>query len=251
MNKIKLILGPCGIENEYNYLAIADILYNEFQHDNRFDFYYKASFDKANRTSVQGERGVGIDEAVKLFHKVKTIYPDIKLCTDIHETWQASLLTGLIDLCQIPAFLCKQTDLLAAASKYFGNVSIKKGQWVHPKTMCLGIDKLSLPKENIWLIERGTQMGYEQLVVDFGAVDIMKETFSEVILDCTHSTQRRKENGFTGGDPKLSERYIKIAPTMGYTGIFAEVHINPDESVSDKDSIMEIHQAIDFIKSIK
>ena len=249
MNKFKLILGPCGIEHRSNYFEIGKRLFNEYGTTESVDFYYKASFDKANRTSIQGERGVGLAEAIELFQEIKETYPSILLCTDIHECWQAERLSGIIDLCQIPAFLCKQTDLLIAATENFDKVSIKKGQWVAPKTMCLGLDKMNQDCD-IWAIERGSQFGYEQLIVDFGAVDIMKESFDEVVFDCTHSTQRRKSNGFTGGDPELSQRYIKIAKTMGYTGIFAEVHPRPEESVSDKDSIMEIEEAIKCINSI-
>lgn len=233
-NKI-YIIGSCSIENEEFYLSQAKEI---SKYMDGKDWYYKGSFDKANRSSIHGERGPGIEEAIRLFKKVKEENPGIKLTTDVHEVWQVEKLAGLIDCIQIPAFLCRQTDLLVECAKHFDIVNIKKGQWMSPQNMIKGVDKIkeTNPNAEAWITERGTQFGYTQLIVDFGAVDILKEHFDEVILDCTHSTQRLKSNGRTGGCSEMAVKYWKVADIFNYDGVFVETHPNPAEATSDMDS---------------
>lgn len=235
MNNKTYIIGSCSIENKEFYISQLDKLIPLMEGK---DWYYKGSFDKANRTSIKGERGPGLDESLEIFRYVKETYPNIKLTTDIHEINQIEKLIGLIDCIQIPAFLCRQTDLIVESAKSFNIVNIKKGQWMSPQNMVKGIDKIKEANPNCeaWITERGSQFGYSQLIVDFGSVDYMKKYFDKVILDCTHSTQRLKENGRTGGDSDLAIKYWKSSDIFGYDGVFAETHPNPIEAVSDMDS---------------
>lgn len=206
------------------------------------DWIYKGSFDKANRSSIEGERGPGLEESIEIWKAIKQEFPDIRLTTDIHEVHQIEQVAPYIDVIQIPAFLCRQTDLLVESAKHFDVVNIKKGQWMSPQNMVKGVDKIknTNPDAEAWITERGTQFGYGQLIVDFGAVEILEQFYDKVILDCTHSTQRLKPNGRTGGDSTLAQKYFKAAPIFGYTGIFAETHPNPPASYSDMDSQIQI-----------
>lgn len=241
------ILGSCSIENKDFYLSQAKKLLPYMKGK---DWYYKGSFDKANRSSISGDRGPGLEEAIDIFQEIKEIYPKIKLTTDVHETWQVEKLAGLIDCVQIPAFLCRQTDLLVAAAENFDIVNIKKGQWMSPQNMIKGVDKIkkSNPNCEAWVTERGSQFGYGQLIVDFGAVEILKESYDKVILDCTHSTQRLKSNGRTGGSSELAIKYWKVADIFEYDGVFAETHPQPEDAVSDMDSQIPFDKMEDLLK---
>jgi 2-dehydro-3-deoxyphosphooctonate aldolase (KDO 8-P synthase) len=242
------ILGSCSIETEELYNNIAKELIPLM---NGEDWFYKASFDKANRSSIDGKRGPGLEESIGIFERFKKDNPQIRITTDLHEVWQVEKLAGLIDCIQIPAFLCRQTDLLVECAKNFPIVNIKKGQWMSPQNMVKGVDKIKNvnPNAEAWITERGTQFGYSQLIVDFGAVDVLKEHYDKVILDCTHSTQRLKPNGRTGGDHKLAERYFKVADIFGYDGIFAETHPNPIEAYSDGDSQIPLTKMKKLLKN--
>lgn len=227
------ILGPCSMECEENYLLCADKLSELMEGRN---WYYKASFDKANRTALVGKRGPGLNKGLNLLDKVKNKHSNLKLTTDVHETWQVEPLKDLVDLCQIPAFLCRQTDLLAASGEHFNEVNIKKGQWINPDSTKHFIGKVRAhnPDCEVWITERGTFFGYGQLIVDFGAAEEMAKHYDRVILDCTHSTQRKKGD-FTGGDRRLAEKYMIASLAYEYSGIFAECHPNPPEALSDGD----------------
>mgnify|MGYP006090030647 CR=1 FL=1 len=227
------ILGPCCMEDWDLYSSTAEKLMDIMGDRN---WYYKASFDKANRTAYSGGRGPGFKEGLNLVEKLKNKHPNIKLTTDVHETNQVEPVSALIDVVQIPAFLCRQTDLLYTSAAFFDIVNIKKGQWINPDSAkhMVGKVKHTNPNVEVWLTERGTQFGYSQLIVDFGAVDEIKPHFDRIILDCTHSTQRKKGD-FTGGDRELAERYFLASSIFGYNGIFAEVHPYPPSSVSDAD----------------
>lgn len=228
------ILGPCAMETKDMYLETAKYLSNIM--GNR-EWIYKSSFDKANRSSINGSRGCGYDEAIEWFKEVKSLIPGIKLTTDVHEVWQVEKLHGLIDVIQIPAFLCRQTDLLVESARYADVVNIKKGQWMSPQNMVQGIDKIKNTNPNcqVWCTERGSQFGYGQLIVDFGSVEFLNQHFDKVIFDVTHSTQRLKSNGRTGGDRDLAVKYLQTAGIFGYDGIFAECHPKPEEAFSDGD----------------
>ena len=228
------ILGPCTMETKELYLGIAKELSDLMSGKN---WIFKSSFDKANRSSIEGKRGCGYDEAIEWFKEVKRTIPGIKLTTDVHETWQIEGLRDLIDVLQIPAFLCRQTDMLTEAARNFDIVNIKKGQWMSPHNMIQGVDKIKNTNSNCqaWCTERGTQFGYGQLIVDLGSVNLLRSHFDEVIFDVTHSTQRLKENGRTGGDRELAKKYLLTSAAFGYTGLFAECHPKPEEAYSDKD----------------
>lgn len=236
------ILGPCSVQDQKTYLDIAEILVRQMKNYN--NWYYKASFDKANRTSIYGGRGPGLEESIELFYKVKEKYPNIKLTTDIHEPWQAEKLKGLIDAVQIPAFLCKQTDLLIASAENFDKVNIKKGQWVGPDTLLISVDKIKStnPNAEAWICDRGSNFGYDKLITDLTIVDELKTVYDKVILDCTHSTQRSRKVYGTQGDPILAERHFIGAPIYNYDGIFAEVHTNPKSSPSDGDCMIKVEK---------
>ena len=228
------ILGPCSMESEKLYLDEGRFL-NKIMKGR--EWYYKSSFDKANRTSIRGKRGMGLDKGIEVFKKLKEEIPDIKLTTDVHECWQVEKLKGIVDLIQIPAFLCRQTDLIAECARNFNIVNIKKGQWISPVSACKFVDKVKNVNGNCeaWMTERGSNFGYEQLIVDFGNVEMLKRSFDKIILDCTHSTQRLKD-GFNGGDRNLAEKYLFSSMIFEYDGVFAEVHPNPPKALSDMDS---------------
>lgn len=233
------IVGSCSMENEEFFLDNAYNLDNIMKNE---DWFLKGSFDKANRSSITGSRGPGLREGIKILTQIKKQIPHIKTTTDVHETYQVKELKEVVDCIQIPAFLCRQTDLLIECARYFNIINIKKGQWISPDNIVKGIDKIknTNPDAKIWLTERGTQFGYTKLLVDFSIVDFLKKYFDKVIFDCTHSTQRLKENGRTGGDSTLAERYIKAASIFNYDGVFADVHPNPSQSPSDADSQIDL-----------
>jgi len=233
MLDIVWIVGPCGMETKSLYLNTAEKLNNLMQGRN---WYYKASFDKANRSAVQGRRGPGWERGLELLAAAKEKFPDLRLTTDIHEVHQVEPLKDLIDVIQVPAFLCRQTDLLIECGKHFDIVHVKKGQWVSPENTkhFAGKIRSQNPNAQVWITDRGSNHGYEKLFVDFGAVEEMADYGDRVFLDCTHSTQQRKGD-FTGGDRELAMKYMLAATIFGYTGIFAEVHPNPSQAYSDAD----------------
>ena len=241
------IIGPCSLENyELSHKIIK--LLKPHIHDE--EFYFKGSFDKANRSSIHGERGPGLEEGIEIFQQLKKDYPELKITTDVHEISQVEKLAGIIDLIQIPAFLCRQTDLLVESARHFNKVNIKKGQWMTPENMVKGVDKLKTINSNcsVWLTERGTSFGYSKFIVDFSNVDLFKDYFDQVILDCTHSTHYIKSNGEVGGNPTLSTRYFKSAPIFGYTGVFAETHPHPQHAYSDGVYNIPLKEMINLLK---
>lgn len=240
------ITGPCSLESYTTAEKILDDIYPTMVGK---DWYFKGSFDKANRTNIEGDRGPGFAKGVSIFLRLKEKYPDVKFITDIHEVWQAKELVGIVDAIQVPAFLCKQTDIILAAAAHFDIVNIKKGQWVTPKTVVGAISKVRSvnPNAKIWVTERGTQFGYGQLLVDFGSVEYLKQHFDKVIFDVGHSTQRVKETGRNGGDYELAIKYFKAAKIFGYNGIFCEVHHDPINAISDQDSQIKTNKFINLI----
>jgi 2-dehydro-3-deoxyphosphooctonate aldolase (KDO 8-P synthase) len=213
-------------------------------------WYMKASFDKANRTSLHGERGPGLDDAIEIWKISKEKFPNVKLTTDVHECWQIDKLVGLIDVIQIPAFLSKQTDLIVESAKYFDVVNIKKGQWIGPDNLRMSVDKIKETNNNCeaWICDRGSNFGYYDLFVNFGIVDELKRYYDKVIIDCTHSTQRSKKFYGTQGDPILAGRYLMSADIFNYDGVFAETHPRPLTSVSDGQCLIPIDKLEELIK---
>lgn len=246
-NKDVLILGPCCMESRDMYIETGKKLVKMFPDRN---IVYKSSFDKANRSSIEGKRGIGFDEALELFRDIKTEIPGIKLTTDVHECWQIESLAESIDVVQIPAFLCRQTDLLVESARNFPVVNIKKGQWMSPQNMVQGVDKIKNTNPNCeaWITERGTQFGYGQLIVDLGSVELLSGYYDKVIFDTTHSTQRLKPNGRTGGSRDVAKSYIMSSCLFGYDGIFAETHECPPEAYSDGDCQIYLSDIADLIE---
>ncbi len=240
------IIGPCSLETYELSFKVLDTVYPYVKDK---EFYFKGSFDKANRTSIKGLRGPGLEKGLEIFKQLKKDFPGLKVTTDVHETSQVEKLADIIDVVQIPAFLCRQTDLLVEAAKHFNTVNIKKGQWMTPLNMVKGIDKLKItnPDCKVWLTERGTAFGYSQFIVDFSNVDFFKEHFDKVILDCTHSAQLLKPNGRTGGNSSLSAKYFQAAGIFGYTGAFVEAHPTPALSYSDSDSILSLDKMVELL----
>ena len=245
-NKI-YIIGPCSLET---YELSHEVLSKVYPLVKDKDFYFKGSFDKANRSSITGKRGPGLEEGIEIFKQLKKDFPNVRVTTDVHEVAQVEKLSEVIDVIQIPAFLCRQTDLLVESARFFDIVNIKKGQWMNPQNMVKGIDKIkeTNPKAQAWMTERGSAFGYSQFIVDFSSVDYLKEHFDKVIFDVTHSAQLPKPNGRMGGNPTLAARYFKTVDIFNYDGVFAEAHPNPPLSYSDADSVLPINEMVDLLK---
>ena len=242
-NKDKVwILGPCSLENRDMYFKCLKSINESMRKDD--DWYMKASFDKANRTSLHGGRGPGLEEAKEVWTESKERYRNIKITTDVHECWQLEHLVGLVDAIQIPAFLSRQTDLIVEAAKLFPVVNIKKGQWLGPNNLIASVDKIkeTNPDCQAWITDRGSNFGYHDLFVNFGIVDELKEYYDKVILDCTHSTQRSRAVYGTQGDAVLAGRYFQAADLFNYDGVFAETHPDPENSVSDGDCALPLNK---------
>jgi len=236
------ILGPCSIENRDLFFECMEKI-DSIMSDNDV-WYMKASFDKANRTSLHGGRGPGLYEAVEIWEEAKQKYPNIKLTTDIHECWQVHKLVDIIDVAQIPAFLSRQTDLITESARAFPIVNIKKGQWLGPNNLVASVDKIkeTNPDCQAWITDRGSNFGYHDLFVNFGIVDELKQYYDKVILDCTHSTQRSRAVYGTQGDPTLAARYFVSADLFNYDGVFVETHPKPLESVSDGECLIPLDE---------
>ena len=230
MKDYTYILGPCSIENEDNFLEVAKTLDGYMGGK---DWYLKGSFDKANRTSIHSDRGPGLDEGIRIMQSIKEAYPNIRIVTDIHEPSQALPLSDVVDVIQIPAFLCRQTDLLVACAKNFNIINIKKGQWLSADAMKHAVAKIKEvdPNCEVWVTERGSNFGYDRLIVDFRGVDVMKKFADKVILDCTHSTQM-------------------AAKIFEYDGSFIETHPDPENAISDSESQVELDWLVSQINNI-
>ena len=242
------ILGPCSVQDQKTYLDIADILVRQMKNYN--NWYYKASFDKANRTSVNSKRGIGIDKAIDIFAELKEL-DGCKITTDIHEPWQADKLADVVDIIQIPAYLCRQTDLLVAAGHTFKTVNIKKGQFINGSNMVHAVNKVrSTGNNKIMLTERGSMFGMGDLVVDFRQIVDMKELDVPVIIDCTHSTQRPNSGSTTAGQPRYAIHIAKAAKAVGVDGYFFEVHENPSAAWSDGSNMIKLDKFEEILKQL-
>ena len=247
--KAMLIAGPCSLEGRIQAHEISSKC-SELADKYGFDYYFKASFDKANRTSVNSKRGIGIDKAIDIFAELKEL-GGCKITTDIHEPWQADKLADVVDIIQIPAYLCRQTDLLVAAGHTFQTVNIKKGQFIDGKNMIHAINKVKSTGNNkIMLTERGSMFGMGDLVVDFRQVVDMKELGVPVIMDCTHSTQRPNSGSTTSGQPRYAIHIARAAKAVGVDGYFFEVHENPSAAWSDGSNMIQLDKFEDILKSI-
>ena len=240
MNKPTFIAGPCVIESQELLNTVAEELVRlNKKYD--IDIIFKASFDKANRTSIHSFRGPGLDKGLMMLQTIKEKY-GLRLLTDIHESYQAEAVGEVIDVIQIPAFLCRQTDLLVAAAKTGKIVNIKKAQFLSGRDMRYPVQKCQESgAKDVWLTERGNSFGYNNLVVDFRNIPDMKEIVSNVIMDCTHSVQRPSAgDGKTVGDRKFVPSMALAAKAFGATGYFFEVHPTPDAGLSDAANMLEL-----------
>lgn len=240
MMLFKLIAGPCAIESEEMAMDIAEKM-KAITDKLGIDYTFKGSFDKANRTSIHSKRGLGIDEGLRILQKVKNTY-NIPVATDIHESWQAEPVGKVVDIVQIPAFLCRQTDLLVAAAKTGKCINIKKAQFLAPWDMKNCLQKVvESGNSNVMLCERGTSFGYNTLVVDMTGLVEMKKFRYPVIFDATHSVQKPGGKGdATGGNREYVEYLAKAAIAVGVDGLFMETHQNPDEAWSDGPNMVKL-----------
>ena len=239
--KLSLIAGPCVLESHSHARKMVEKLLNINEKLN-VNFIYKTSFDKANRTSLSGVRGLGLDESLKIFSELKNEYK-IKLLTDVHTEDQCSLVSEYVDIIQIPAFLCRQTDLLISAAKTNKVINVKKGQFLAPWDMKNVVKKVeSSDNTNILITERGTSFGYNTLISDMRSLDIMKDELSyPIIFDATHSVQSPGGQGDkSGGDRKFVPTLAKAAVSAGIAGVFIETHDDPDNAPSDGPNMLHI-----------
>lgn len=247
-SNIILIAGPCVIETESMVMKLAEQL-KSITEDMAVDFYFKASFDKANRTSIDSFRGPGMEKGLKILQKVKDTY-HLRIVTDIHEPYQAQPVAEVADIIQIPAFLCRQTDLLVAAAKTGKCVNIKKAQFLAPWDMKNVVHKLEVSgNRNIMLCERGTSFGYNTLIVDMTSIVEMKKLGYPVIFDGTHSVQKPGGNGnSTSGNREHVPCLVKAAVAAGADGVFLETHFDPDKALSDGANMIPITWLSDLLK---
>ncbi|MBQ9273438.1 MAG: 3-deoxy-8-phosphooctulonate synthase [Succinivibrio sp.] len=249
MNNI-FIAGPCVIESQ----ELLDAVAGEIVRLNAkygLDIIFKASFDKANRTSLKSFRGPGLTEGLKMLKSVKERFK-LKITTDIHEASQAAAAAQVADILQIPAFLCRQTDLLVAAARTGRIVNIKKAQFLSGADMRYPVEKArDSGAAEVWLTERGNCFGYNNLVVDFRNISDMLEITPTVIMDCTHSVQRPGSgNGSTGGDRRFVPAMAKAAQAFGATGYFFETHPDPDQAKSDGPNMLYLKDLERVIASL-
>lgn len=248
--KVTIIAGPCVIESAELLDTVARKLL-EINTKLGTTIIFKASFDKANRTSIHSFRGPGLERGLQMLGDIKSRY-GLQILTDIHEAWQAQPVGEVCDVLQIPAFLCRQTDLLVAAAKTGKTVNIKKAQFLSGRDMRYPVEKVrEAGAKEVWLTERGNMMGYNNLVVDFRNIPDMLELVPTVIMDCTHSVQRPGgSDGKTGGDRRFVPQMALAAKAFGATGFFFEVHPTPDEGLSDAANMLELDKLDNLVSKL-
>jgi len=256
---MKILTGPCVLEDRDTVMRIAEKL-KPLSEDKRIDFYFKASFDKANRTSIKSYRGPGLDAGLKIFEEIKEQF-GYEIVTDIHEPYQAAPASEIIDVLQIPAFLCRQTDLLIAAAKTPAIINIKKGQFLAADAMKHPVEKIlntrgvfevnyeNSQKAGVWLCERGNTFGYGALVVDMRNLLLLKQ-YAPVVFDATHSVQIPSTGGTTGGNSAFVPSMAKAAAAVGVDGFFFETHIDPSVAKSDGPNMLKIEDLYKTVSDI-
>ncbi|MDX9715486.1 MAG: 3-deoxy-8-phosphooctulonate synthase [Dissulfurispiraceae bacterium] len=249
--KLLVIAGPCVIEDQHITFGTAEKL-RDICGAAGVEFVFKASFDKANRTSISSFRGPGIEKGLEMLAEVKSRF-GVKVLTDIHDPGQASIAANVVDILQIPAFLCRQTDLILAASDTGRQVNIKKGQFLSPWDMKNSIEKfISTGNRQLTLTDRGTCFGYNNLVVDFRSFPVMKEFGYPVLFDVTHSLQLPGGQGScSGGQSEFAEPLAKAAIAAGADGLFMEVHPDPSKALCDGPNMIRLDMMEMFVKKMK
>ncbi|WP_302378808.1 3-deoxy-8-phosphooctulonate synthase [uncultured Alistipes sp.] len=247
---VKLIAGPCVIESA----ELLDVVAERLAAINRrlgTEIIFKASFDKANRTSISSFRGPGLEKGLQMLSDVRSKW-GLRLLTDIHEAWQAEPVGQVVDVIQIPAFLCRQTDLVVAAAKTGRTVNIKKAQFLSGTDMQYPYEKArEAGASEIWLTERGNSFGYNNLVVDFRNIPDMLRISPTVVMDCTHSVQRPgAAGGKTGGNREFVPAMALAAKAFGANGFFFEVHPDPDRALSDGPNMLRLDDLENLIKTL-
>ena len=252
-----LISGPCQLENEDHCLFMADKLLSL---TNKLDipFVFKTSFDKANRTSVHSKRGVGLNEAINIFWKLKRKFPQIRILTDVHETVQVDYLKDVVDILQVPAFLCRQTDLIASIVTKGIQINIKKGQFLSPYAVKDIVEKCrhygDRELRRVMITERGTTFGYQNLVVDMTGLQIIKDTNKNIplIIDGTHAVQQpATTDGKSGGNRTFVENLVKAALVYKLAGVFIETHDDPDKAPSDGPNAVHLKDMPKILEKLK
>lgn len=249
--KQQFIAGPCVIESA----ELLDTVAQELVRINDklgTDIIFKASFDKANRTSIHSFRGPGMDKGLQMLADIKSKY-GLRLLTDIHESYQARPVGEVVDVIQIPAFLCRQTDLLVAAAKTGKTVNIKKAQFLSGNDMRYPVEKArEAGAKDVWLTERGNMFGYNNLIVDFRNIPDMLQITPTVVMDCTHSVQRPGgAGGKTGGDRQFVPAMALAAKAFGANGWFFEVHPDPDKGLSDAANMLPLNKLGELVERLK
>ena len=248
---LTLISGPCQLESLEHSMMIAEKLI-KICADNDINFIFKSSFDKANRTSHLSKRGVGIEEGLKIFRKLKESL-NVSILTDVHTPEQCELVAKEVDILQIPAFLCRQTDLILAAGRTKKIVNIKKGQFLSPTEMLQVCEKFtSTGNKNLTLCERGTTFGYNDLICDMRSLEILKKSGFPAILDITHSIQQPGGKGSeSGGSREFIETLARAGTAIGIAGVFIETHEKPETAPSDGASMLPLNQLSKLLSKIK
>ncbi len=244
------ITGPCVIESAELLDTVAKEV-KRLELQTGATFYFKTSFDKANRTSIHSFRGPGIERGLQMLGDIKEKY-DLQLLTDIHESWQAKLAGEVVDVLQIPAFLCRQTDLLVEAARTGCIINIKKAQFLSGDDMRYPVEKCrEAGAKEVWLTERGSSFGYNNLVVDFRNLPIMKQYADRVVMDCTHSVQRPgAAGGKTGGDRQFVPMMAMAAKAFGAQGYFFETHPDPDNALSDGPNMLYLNDLENVVEKL-
>jgi len=249
-NKICLISGPCQLESEQHALDMVGKI-KEITSKFNLGFIYKTSFDKANRTSLKGKRGIGLDASLPIFDKIKKDF-DVPILTDVHNIDQCSVVANHVDILQIPAFLCRQTDLLVAAAKTNKIVNVKKGQFLAPWDMINVTKKISdSGNNNILVTERGASFGYNTLVSDMRSIPIMAKNGYPIIFDATHSVQQPGGLGEkSGGQREFVEHLSRAAVAVGVAGLFIETHQDPDNAPSDGPNMLPLNKLENLLNQL-
>ena len=248
--KICLIAGPCQLENEQHALDMAGKI-SEISKKYNIGFIYKTSFDKANRTSLKSKRGAGLEKSLPIFDKIKKQI-NVPILTDIHNAEQCSIVANHVDVLQIPAFLCRQTDLLVAAAKTNKVINVKKGQFLAPWDMSNVVKKISdTGNSNILITERGASFGYNTLVSDMRSIPIMAQTGYPIVFDATHSVQQPGGMGDkSGGERKFVSHLSRAAVAVGIAAVFIETHQDPDNAPSDGPNMVPLSEMDSLVNKL-